>query len=80
MKNMCYNISKAQKSKKKEYFCILDKYGPSREMKDYFNIVANLQSTYDCVSRVEIMCTLMWYKINYPKEFASVYQNELEKD
>lgn len=61
---------------REEYFCILDKYGASREMKDYFNIVANLQSTYDCVSRVEAMCTVMWYKINYPKEFASVYQNE----
>ena len=23
---------------------------------------------------------MAWYKINYPKEFASVYQNEIEKD
>lgn len=70
----------SRKENREEYFCILDKYRASQELKDYFNVVANLQSTSDCISHMEVMCTVMWYKINYPKEFASVYQNELEKE
>lgn len=69
----------SRKEDREEYFCTLDKYGVSQELKDYFNVVANLWPTSGCISHVKAMCTVMWYQINYPKEYASVFQNDIEE-
>lgn len=66
-------------SGREEYALILEKYSAPQSLKDYYNKVANLWPASACVSRLEIMCTIKWYQINYPKEFALVYQNDLEK-
>ena len=69
---------RSREAEREKYVRILEEYKVPQDLKDYFNNVANLWPASACISRLEVMCMLMWYKINYPKEFASVYQNDLE--
>lgn len=64
---------------REKYTHILEEYAVPQDLKDYYNKVENLWPASACVSRLEMMCTMKWYQINYPKEFASVYQDDLEK-
>ena len=37
---------------------------------DYFDKARNLWPIAACLSRLLLMCTIAWYQINYPVEFA----------
>ena len=57
------------RSFKQEYIDLLIKYNVPEFIIEYFNDVKHLWDASACISRLEILCELMWYKINYPNIF-----------
>lgn len=55
--------------KRKEYISILEQYDVPQALQEYFDSVANLWSASACISRLQLMCAIAWYQINYPEEF-----------
>lgn len=51
---------------------IMDNYNVPVSIKEYFDKVGGLWSISSCISRLQLMCTLAWYKIKFPNEFASL--------
>lgn len=60
------------KSFKQEYVDFLKEHNVPEFIIDYFNDAKHLWDVSACISRLEILCELMWYKINYPSEFLNV--------
>lgn len=50
----------------------MDNYDVPQSIKEYFDSVGGLWSISSCISRLQLMCVLAWYKIKYPTEFASL--------
>ena len=56
--------------RRKEYISILEQYDAPQVLQEYFNSVANLWPASACISRLQLICAIAWYQINYPEEFA----------
>ena len=56
--------------KRKEYLSILGQYDVPQTLQEYFNCVTNLWPASACISRLQLMCAIAWYQINYPEEFT----------
>lgn len=56
--------------KRKEYFSILGQYDVPQALQEHFNCVTDLWSASACISRLQLMCAIAWYQINYPEGFT----------
>ncbi len=55
-----------------KYVNILKSYNMPKYICDFFDITTNLWDADACIGRLLPICELLWYKLNFPEEYARI--------